>query len=828
MAAAPALSFDIEANVSSYNRAMQLVGDTAKQRAAQFALEFSGAGRAAENALGGFARRSSAQITGSLSTVAGRFKADFSAAATSVAQSLKESSVAATRQAVATTAPIVIASAREAVKVGMPIISAGVSGIAKETAPLVGSALLSTATKIAPFVAAYGVATLGLQAFSAAATAAMAALEGANKIGSESARLGVSTNFYQAWTNSAHALNVEAKDLTASLEKAHQAFIVMQGTEKANKEGTGGNQSAFELALRAQVRAGNTAQANVNRFLGSATDEDKLRTALNIMQDMYNAGKQVAALDLASKLFPDSIVDRIRSGALEFRDLLRTANDLSNPSLVLVKAEDVTRAQELERRLKDAQNTLDDVGRQFNQDMVRAGMTMTDAAIRWKEILAEGARIALDAFRFAQRAGQAFQSGGAGLSSGAPTGGKSLGTLLGEAGPKPAAPTAPVTDPAMQNALDAMRGSLNPTNIARAQRQSTAVSNLFFPDKSKPLITGSPSAKSPSSDTSIDAVESFTRSLEKQVAGLKAEAQAFDKSNAEKQKSIQLARAREVADQAGIPLTDAMIERINKAAEAYGNARDKIALMEQAERQAGQASQYMAQTAADGFADILDNARSFSDVLTSIFKQLQRSVIQAIFAGTGPFAGLLGMAAPATASGADSAGGIFGSFFATGVKALMGGLDPVSNFAGQSAGAIGPFLPASQHHTGGIVGQDNVGRRKLPVSLVQSAPRFHSGLTSKEFPAVLEAGERVLTERMARSTTQTIAGLTAATAGAPGGGKPELHIHAGDRTEVQQSQGPQGMRTDVVIDKKVAAVLLGGPSTRSALKQISGSRLTGR
>lgn len=159
---------------------------------------------------------------------------------------------------------------------------------------------------------------------------------------------------------------------------------------------------------------------------------------------------------------------------------------------------------------------------------------------------------------------------------------------------------------------------------------------------------------------------------------------------------------------------------------------------------------------------------------------------------------------------------------------FSGGLSGGSNFAGQAPDAIGPFLPASMHHEGGIVGVHGVARRRLPVSVIRSAPRFHSGLTGREFPAVLEAGERVLTERMSRSATRTIAGLTAATAGVVGGGKPELHIHAGDRTEVTQTNGPQGVRTDVMIDKKVAAVLMGGPSTRTALKQISGARLVGK
>ncbi|MBY0298563.1 MAG: hypothetical protein K2X71_21410 [Methylobacterium sp.] len=733
MAERAALSFDITANVSNFQRGMQLVTDTAKQRAAQFALEFTGASRTAEMALSNFAKRSGSEITKSIT-----------AAAVNARQSL-----------IATASPAAYAAGQQVVQVGAPIAGAALSGAASGAGSLAAAGALSLVRNVAPYVAAYATIKLSLEAMQATAKAAMDALDGVNKIGTESSRLGLSTDFYQRWTNSAHELRVEAKDLTAALEQAHRAFIVVQGTEKANAEGTGGNQSAFERQLRAQVRAGNAPADSVPRFLGAATDEDKLRTALEIMDGMYRAGAQIAALDLASKLMPESIVDRLRSGSLEFRDLLRSATDLGNLNLVVVKAEEITRAQELKRRLEEAENTLANVGRQFNTDLARAGMTLTDAAITWKEILAQGASIALNAFRGMQAAAREFQQGGGGLSSGprAP----SIGAQLGAVAPGKAR-TGPAPDPAMQDALDKMRGSMNPTTIAAAQRASKSVTDLFFGDKSKPLIAGTPRSSSPSE--SIDAVESFTRSLEKQVAGLKAEADAFNKSTAEKHRAVQMARAVEVAEQAGIKLSDEQIARINKAADAYGHAKDRIADLQQQQQLAAQAAQYFGQALSDSIADAIIDGQKLSDVLHNLSRQLARMALQGLLTGTGPLAGLLGTAAPATESGAGTLGGLFGgalSFFRGGGGAA-------------TAAASAPVVlsdGALLLHEGGRVGDPGVPRVRVDPRIFHNAPRYHSGLAPDEFAAVLQQGETVLTERQTDMVRGSLSGVRSGGAARP-------------------------------------------------------------
>ncbi|WP_163454463.1 hypothetical protein, partial [Escherichia coli] len=66
-----------------------------------------------------------------------------------------------------------------------------------------------------------------------------------------------------------------------------------------------------------------------------------------------------------------------------------------NPDLVFLKPEEIVRAQELERRLKDAQAILDRAAKEFNAEMARAGMGYKEDAIAWKELMAGGARLAV-------------------------------------------------------------------------------------------------------------------------------------------------------------------------------------------------------------------------------------------------------------------------------------------------------------------------------------------------------------------------------------------------------------------------------------------------
>ncbi|ACL62055.1 phage tail tape measure protein [Methylobacterium nodulans] len=514
------------------------------------------------------------------------------------------------------------------------------------------------ANDLAAGVAAYVVFKLALDGLTAAAKAASDALESTAKIGDDAARLGVSTTFLQTYQAQARALKVDVDDLTQSLETAKAAFTVKLGEGGVDAR----NQSSFEARLRQHMAVGNVTQGQIDSVANAIGTEQKFRAALDVMIQMQATGRELAALDLASRLFPPGIVDRIRSGEIELDRFKKSMDDVRNPDLVLLKPEEIARAQELQRRLEDAQATLDRVGKEFYQDLVRAGARLKEDAIIWKETIAAGAQILLTATRGAQRAAAEYQQGGAGLSAGPRK--PSLGAELGAIAPPPKAVSTGrsfgPTDQAYENAVTKLRGNLgNKTLLDQAARASDAMASGIRQkrDTSNPLVSAKPH-KAGGAD-GVDPLEAFIGQIEKSAAAIKAEVAAYSKSNAEKQIAINLAKAEEQAKQKGVTLTDEQIRRIKEASAATAQYKDKLSDLEQVERQAAETARTFGDALANGLADAVLEGRSLGDVLMNLEKQLARSALQALFTGQGPLAGLLGTA-PAASAGSNAVGGLFG------------------------------------------------------------------------------------------------------------------------------------------------------------------------
>lgn len=128
-----------------------------------------------------------------------------------------------------------------------------------------------------------------------------------------------------------------------------------------------------------------------------------------------------------------------------------------------------------------------------------------------------------------------------------------------------------------------------------------------------------------------------------------------------------------------------------------------------------------------------------------------------------------------------------------GLKGLRGGL------FGAGASEISS-VGAGLFHSGGVVGaNDNSGRRRtLPANVVAMAPRLHSGLGSREFAAVLEKGEHVLTSRMAGRAASVMSGLAS---GGGGNVYVDVHNYNGSSVTTDQSKRSNGdIDIQVVVD----------------------------
>lgn len=89
-----------------------------------------------------------------------------------------------------------------------------------------------------------------------------------------------------------------------------------------------------------------------------------------------------------------------------------------------------------------------------------------------------------------------------------------------------------------------------------------------------------------------------------------------------------------------------------------------------------------------------------------------------------------------------SSAGLFATTSGVGVVASAGGAG--SSFLQDT----GFFNPLPMRHMGGLVGaNDNLPTKLFPTALIAGLPRFHNGLGGNEFAAILQRGERVLTQR---------------------------------------------------------------------------------
>lgn len=580
-------------------------------------------------------------------------------------------------------------------------VKAGATGTATALTTL--AAQVPTLKLLATGFIAFEVGKLALEAFAAAAGAASAQLERIAAIGDDANRLGVSTTFLQTYLKQARSLKVETDDLTKALEKSKAAFTVVQGEGGPDAR----NQSAFEARLRQQASAGNVTQDQVDRFASARGFEAQNRAALDIITEIQAKGRELAALDLAGRLFPPEIVERIRQGTIELDRFKASLDDVKNPDLKLFTPEEITRAQELQRRLDEAQHSLAEAGEAFNRELALAGAHLKEDAISWTETMAAGARAAVNILGNIRKIAAEFNAGNAGLATGGrPTG---LGADLGAVATRWKTPPKPAADQEMDDALNRLRGNLgNRTLIEQAQRASRSMTDALRVERTAPIVTRKPRAERGGA-RETDPIETFVNSLQKEVAALKAEADNFAKSNAEKRVAIQLAKAQEIASQNGKSLTDAQSAAIRKAAEEASNYRDKLADLEQAQRQAAEAARFFGEAATNGLADAIVEGRSFGEVLLNLTKQIERGALQAIFTGSGPLAGLFGTA-PLASAGPNATGGLFGSLFGgltrSGASAAAGALQgPTLSGAtlDVASGGVGSFFASLFRASGGPV-----------------------------------------------------------------------------------------------------------------------------
>lgn len=505
-----------------------------------------------------------------------------------------------------------------------------------------------------------------LKVLGAATEAAAEQVEHLVKIGESAKSAGVSTTFFQQWTGQARNLKVEAEDLQKALEKLQQVATVKQGDGGENAR----NESSLEARLRQQVSAGNLSQANLTSFLGANGTEARLRVMLDLIEQLMRQGKQLAALDLAGQFFPPKIVEGIRSGTIEMDRLKRSLADVKSTDVKIFEDEDIRNAQEMKRRLDEAYRIISNDLKPIYDDFASAGRDFYGSTVSWVEALAGGVRLLAQAYRYLKDAGSeadriAKNIGNSGFSVALNDKLRQLfpdsynennTTAIAQQLRDAANNKASIASLAArlgggadaEAALAKLASQMNPTNVAAAQAQSRAMTEGFFGDKSKPIITARPSSGGGSAGTDrLTAVERYVLGLERARDVAKAEYETVGLGVVAREKAVAMAQAQAAAQRdvaAGLrdsaTLTEAEIAKINAAAEATGKWKQQADDL----RDSLDFAKGLAGDALKGFVSDLREGRSAAEALKSALDRITTKVIDKLLDGlvSGLFGGSSG------------------------------------------------------------------------------------------------------------------------------------------------------------------------------------------
>jgi hypothetical protein len=483
--------------------------------------------------------------------------------------------------------------------------------------------------------------------FAKAISDASEQLERYVKIGEQAAKVGLDTDSFQRFVQALGG----GKDAIAALEKG------LDGVKLKFEEVGKVRELLGELFSTGFT--GDFQSQGLRQFDQATDDKGRLQAAVTAMRELQDLGLNLAAVKLGDLLFGPEVAERIRQGKLDIADLAATIE--GTKSSEIISEEDIRRAEALHERIEKAKTEIAN-GVQASINLANAGQPILNI---WADILGMVAKAigAMNSFiAGAQKAAQVAQTS---------TIDQKIGAL--ELGLQRDTGLTPLQRSGREQQLAALRAEraalLPDVKIAPVvdhdlrstapgpgpQRRPTDFNDLVARvDRNKPKGGGGGGGSE-----GLDRIESFINALERSRDVLQAELDNLGKSNVEREKAIELAKAEAAARAAQRDLTDAERASIIALAEAQGQLKNRIMDVKQAQQQAAESARFFGNEAADALGAIIFDGRKASDVLRSLATSLGKSALQALFTGQGSLAGFLNLA-PKASDGPNAVGGIFG------------------------------------------------------------------------------------------------------------------------------------------------------------------------
>lgn len=382
-----------------------------------------------------------------------------------------------------------------------------------------------------------------------------------SEIAAKASSSGFSAEFFQRITKSSGEAREKIDGLSDALIKFNEASALKLGG------------SDLQNRINELKNSGNlSGNAGVAAFAAAGDAEARLRAIVLLITQMMDAGERLAALDLAEKAFGPQITAALRANSGYLDDMLKRADALNR--LQIVSAEDLGRAVDLKERLEAAQKVLSEKWKPIQDDLAKMGMSYHESWVSITEDLASAVGYATQLYQalklvpdwFANRIGNASIW-------------DSITNVTTTAESRAASESSLgiSSDPGaigMIAANNKLRLALqNHANIAKEMREATDVQSIVRGDTSKNPAADDKADKAAEKnqfDRASDAIEQHTGRMQADAKAVGLGASAVDQLRA----SFKLLTA---AKQAGLPVNDALIAKIEKLASAAGEASEQLA-----------------------------------------------------------------------------------------------------------------------------------------------------------------------------------------------------------------------------------------------------------
>ena len=611
-----------------------------------------------------------------------------------------------------------------------------------KTAAMVASEAMKVGFAVQHPVMAIGTQLLGnykyaLGAVAAGALTAVEAIkfmnseiERANSIIAGAEKAGVSTTFFQAWTDQAAKARLTAGEMEQALQHATTAT-------RPTFDHSGEQQTNSLTKWSDELQNGRKfATESYDAIKNAGQDMDKWVTAAALVVRDYQRAAEVLgdvslkakATQIATEFFGENgrkFAAGLADGSIQAKDIAKAAEDAGRIySTDLLKA-----TADVNQQLALAKDHLSKEMHPTMEGLVKLSNTMLGL---WAGIVE----------KVAQAAAKGNEWLGAGVDFAALGSQQAAGAL------------APVTSAGAYPGLtaDALRRSLDrrQTNWGDGPDVSGGVPQPPSRLSLTEIAKVSPHVAKPSKETADakEALDTYIDSLIKANAVTEAEIATLGKSNIEKARAVDLVRAQEAArrdfddgKRTSATLTDEERTKVLGLAEAEGRLADARTAAQRAQEAMKAAQNAFADSAESGIEQLIVDHKRFADVLRDIVKELERAALKSLISGKGSLAGITGT------EGKDGAPG--------GLAGLLGGF---FNKKGSTSADYDPTegyedIDVFSYARGGMVGSGPTTR--VPSSVFIGAPQFALG---GGIPSILHAGEIVLNAGQQQNVASRMSG----------------------------------------------------------------------